>query len=71
MSDLTTRQLEVLTQIALGRTQPETAERLYISSATVNKHLMNTYKTIGAHGAAHAVLIMTMRHGHSWLRFSI
>ena len=43
---LTTRQIEILAQIAVGASNDEIAERLHISSHTVKTHLYNVFKKI-------------------------
>jgi DNA-binding NarL/FixJ family response regulator len=43
---LTTRQIEILAQIAVGASNDEIAERLNISSHTVKTHLYNVFKKI-------------------------
>lgn len=44
---LTRRQLEVMRCVALGMTNDETARQLSITTATVAKHLENTYARLG------------------------
>lgn len=45
---LTSREREILTLIAEGRTNAEAARALWISAATVRKHLENAYRKLGA-----------------------
>jgi DNA-binding NarL/FixJ family response regulator len=52
---LTARETEVLRLIAQGLSNPEIAERLYISEATVKTHINNTFAKIGARHRAEAV----------------
>jgi DNA-binding CsgD family transcriptional regulator len=44
---LTTRELDIVELVALGRTDAEIAERLFISRRTVNTHLSNIYGKTG------------------------
>jgi predicted ATPase/DNA-binding CsgD family transcriptional regulator len=46
---LTTRELEVLTLVAEGRTDAEVAETLVLSIRTVNAHLRSIYRKLGVH----------------------
>jgi DNA-binding NarL/FixJ family response regulator len=52
---LTARETEVLRLIAQGLSNPEIAQRLYISEATVKTHINNTFAKIGARHRAEAV----------------
>lgn len=51
---LTLRELEVLRQIALGRTNQEIADQLVVSVRTIEHHIANLYGKIGARGRADA-----------------
>lgn len=53
--NLTKRETEVLTLIALGLTNQEIAEKLFISTLTVHTHRTNLMKKLNAHGTAHLV----------------
>jgi DNA-binding CsgD family transcriptional regulator len=46
---LTAREREILDLVAEGRTNSEIAERLWLSSGTVRKHLDNVYAKLGVH----------------------
>lgn len=46
-SDLTTRELEVLRLVATGLTDAQVAERLSVSTRTVNAHLRSIYSKLG------------------------
>ncbi|MEU8238714.1 response regulator transcription factor [Actinoplanes missouriensis] len=52
---LSQRELEVLTLIARGCTNRETAGRLFISEATVKTHLLHAYAKLGVRDRASAV----------------
>jgi DNA-binding NarL/FixJ family response regulator len=52
---LSQRELEVLTLIARGCTNRETASRLFISEATVKTHLLHVYAKLGVRDRAAAV----------------
>ena len=52
---LSQRELEVLTLIAQGRTNRETAAELFISEATVKTHLLHVYAKLGVRDRAAAV----------------
>jgi non-specific serine/threonine protein kinase len=46
---LTAREVEVLELAALGRSDAEIADRLYISHRTVARHLFSVYRKLGVH----------------------
>jgi ATP/maltotriose-dependent transcriptional regulator MalT len=52
---LSARELEVLRLVAEGLTDGQVAERLYLSSRTVNAHLRSVYRKLGAGSRAAAV----------------
>jgi LuxR family maltose regulon positive regulatory protein len=52
---LSERELEVLSLIAEGLSNPEVAERLYLSTNTVRVHTSNIYAKLGVHGRMAAV----------------
>jgi DNA-binding NarL/FixJ family response regulator len=49
------RELEVLRQVAVGSTNREIAERLFISEATVKTHLLHIFTKLGVNDGAAAV----------------
>ncbi len=55
-SDLTARELDVLSLVAEGLLARTIASRLAVSTRTVNKHLENVYRKLGAHDRLVAVL---------------
>ncbi len=55
--ELTRREREVVSLVALGLTGPEIAEKLCISEATVRTHVRNSMTKLGARTRAHLVAI--------------
>lgn len=55
-SPLSDREREIVRLVALGLLNPEIAERLGISPATVHNHLDHIYKKLGVHGRVRLVL---------------
>jgi predicted ATPase/DNA-binding CsgD family transcriptional regulator len=53
--ELTTREMEILTAIAQGRTNPQIAAALYLSPKTVMHHSSSIYRKLGVRGRAEAV----------------
>lgn len=53
-AQLTEREAEVLDLIAAGHTNAEAAERLSLSVRTVERHLLNAYRKLGARGRTDA-----------------
>ena len=53
--DLTPRQREVLALLASGRGTAEVARTLFVTEATVRKHLENVYERLGVRSRAAAV----------------
>ncbi len=51
---LTPRELEILRSLAAGRTNREIAEALVLSVHTIERHVANVYRKIGAHNRAEA-----------------
>lgn len=60
--DLTKRELEILEQLATGETYQQIADKLFISSKTVRKHIENIYGKLQAHNKVEAIQI-GRKHG--------
>jgi LuxR family transcriptional regulator of csgAB operon len=56
LDNLTERQIEILALIAVGATNEEIAEKLYISPHTVKNHLYNIFKKINVPNRVQAAL---------------
>jgi DNA-binding NarL/FixJ family response regulator len=56
INNLTERQIEILALIAVGATNEEIAEKLYISPHTVKNHLYNIFKKINVPNRVQAAL---------------
>jgi DNA-binding CsgD family transcriptional regulator len=54
---LTAREREILDLVAEGRTNAEIAERLWVSTGTVRRHLENIYAKLGVHTRTAAVAV--------------
>jgi PAS domain S-box-containing protein len=60
---LTARELEVVSEIAMGRRAHEIADRLFISPTTVQTHVRNAMEKLGARSQAQLVAIaLSERH---------
>ena len=53
--ELSQREMEVLTHIADGRTNPEIAEALFLSPNTIKTHVSNIYRKLDVERRAQAV----------------
>ncbi len=51
---LTRREVEVLQHIAAGKTNPQIADSLFVSSRTVERHIQNIYNKVGVHNRVEA-----------------
>jgi predicted ATPase/DNA-binding CsgD family transcriptional regulator/DNA-binding XRE family transcriptional regulator len=61
---LTTREVEVLRLIAIGRSNQEIAAALTLSLRTVERHISNIYQKIGATGTVARASATTYAHRH-------
>jgi PAS domain S-box-containing protein len=59
---LTAREVEVLGMLAAGRTTPEMAERLHISTLTARNHVQNILDKLEVHSKAEAVAFAFQKH---------
>jgi PAS domain S-box-containing protein len=59
---LTAREVEVLAMLAAGRTTPEVAERLHISTLTARNHIQNVLDKLEVHSKAEAVAFAFQKH---------
>ena len=59
---LSPRELEVLRLLAAGESNAQIARRLGLSTHTVERHVANLYRKIGARGRADATAY-ALRHG--------
>ena len=57
LHDLTPRELQVLVEIALGRSNAEIAESLFISPHTVRNHVNRIFSKLGVAGRAQAIVL--------------
>jgi DNA-binding NarL/FixJ family response regulator len=58
---LSPREFEVVSLVAEARTNREIARKLYISEATVKRHLANVYNKLGASSRMEAVQLAVAR----------
>lgn len=63
MRGLTVRQRQALLLAAAGNTNAGIAARLGIHPDTVNRHLSEAYRQLGARDRTHAV-VLAIYHGH-------
>lgn len=54
-ADVTKREIEVLRQLADGKTTEQAAQALFISKATANNHVQHAMKKLGAHTRLEAI----------------
>jgi DNA-binding NarL/FixJ family response regulator len=54
LAGLSTREVEVLCLVATGLTNAEVADRLFLSSRTVDWHMGSIYRKLGLHSRAEA-----------------
>ncbi|MEM0963523.1 MAG: response regulator transcription factor, partial [Bacteroidota bacterium] len=62
LGDLSTREQEVLAELAHGRSNAEIADRLFVSTSTIKKHMNSVFEKLGLRTRAQAVAWM-WRHG--------
>jgi len=54
-ADLTRREKEILQLLAIGLSNQEMAERLFIAEGTLKRHVANLYQKLGVHNRAQAI----------------
>src|SRR5258708_3895563 len=59
---LTTREAEVLRLVALGMTNAQVADRLFLSRRTVDHHLASIYSRLGVSSRAAATRLAILNH---------
>jgi DNA-binding CsgD family transcriptional regulator len=60
---LTLRQRQVLNLVAAGHTSAQIGRQFGIAGPSVQRHLHEIYRQLGAHDRAHAVAL-AIHHGH-------
>ncbi len=60
--NLTPRELEMLTQLAEGRTNAEIAKKCWITQNTVKFHMKNLFKKLGVRDRGQAMMIARAMH---------
>jgi DNA-binding CsgD family transcriptional regulator len=63
VDELTTRELEVAELVARGHTNPEIAERLFLSRKTVERHVSNVLGKVGVRNRAELTAVLAARFG--------
>ncbi len=58
---LTPREIEILREVAKGKSNKEIGEKLYLSESTVKTHLSHIFQKIGAKSRAEAILYAVKR----------
>lgn len=54
-SDLTRREMEILTAVARGMSNKKASEKLHVSESTIKRHLSNVYEKLGVASRGEAV----------------
>lgn len=57
---LTTRELEVMREVAAGHNDRETGERLHLATDTVKYHLKQIYQKLGVHSRTRAAISLVL-----------
>ena len=60
-ADLTRRENEILQLLAIGLSNQEMAERLFIAEGTLKRHVANLYQKLGVHNRAQAIQHLNQR----------
>jgi NarL family two-component system response regulator LiaR len=67
---LTDREIEILRQVALGKTNQEIADELVVSERTVRTHITNILAKLGLSNRTQAALY-ALRHGIAHMRYTV
>jgi DNA-binding CsgD family transcriptional regulator len=63
VDELTARELEVAELVARGHTNPEIAERLFLSRKTIERHVSNVLGKVGVRNRAELTAVLAARFG--------
>ncbi len=63
VDELTARELEVAELVARGHTNPEIAERLFLSRKTIERHVSNVLGKVGVRNRAELAAVLAARDG--------
>jgi DNA-binding CsgD family transcriptional regulator len=61
-ASLTTREREILSHVADGLSTREIADALWVTPATVSKHLERSYRKLGVNGRTAALAALSRTH---------
>jgi DNA-binding NarL/FixJ family response regulator len=61
MEELTARELEIAELVARGHTNPEIAERLFLSRKTIERHVSNVLGKVGVRNRAELTAVLAAR----------
>ncbi len=59
---LTRREKEILQLLAIGLSNQEMAERLFIAEGTLKRHIANLYQKLGVHNRAQAIRFLNNKY---------
>lgn len=61
MAELTAREVQVLTLVASGCSNPEAGRALFVHESTIKEHLRRVNQKLGTRSRAHAVAVAYQR----------